>query len=154
MYRWYESGGYEHIAAYLAQLDISDFDAKAPPRKTAVFWEIVDTNRAPEDAELADLLEELGRPVVIPLSRLIAVARGELGDWFRDRKNRRTIPHRLETCGYVAVRNDTDKKEGLWRLDGRRERIYGRADRTEKERLRAARALTRDWSERHLNNDH
>jgi hypothetical protein len=32
------------------------FNPKAPPHKTAAFWDIVDANRAPEDGELADLL--------------------------------------------------------------------------------------------------
>ena len=37
---------------------ISAFDPKAPPPKTAAFWDIVDANRAPEDAELADVLDQ------------------------------------------------------------------------------------------------
>ena len=54
---WYAAGGDRHVAAYLAELDISGFDPKAPPPKTPAFWAVVDANRAPEDAELADLLE-------------------------------------------------------------------------------------------------
>ena len=38
------------------------FDPKAPPPKTPAFWDIVDANRAPEDAELADVLDKLGNP--------------------------------------------------------------------------------------------
>jgi hypothetical protein len=37
-------------------------NAKASPPKTAAFWEIVDANRAPEDAELADALDAMGWP--------------------------------------------------------------------------------------------
>jgi hypothetical protein len=33
LHQWYLSGGNGHVAAYLANLDLSDFDAKAPPRK-------------------------------------------------------------------------------------------------------------------------
>jgi hypothetical protein len=34
---WYNAGGDGHVAAYLAQLDLSSFDAKAPPPKTQAF---------------------------------------------------------------------------------------------------------------------
>ena len=60
LWRWYESGGFGHVAAYLRELDISGFDPKAPPKKTPAFWAIVDSNRPSEDAELADALDELG----------------------------------------------------------------------------------------------
>ena len=62
LWSWYRNGGFEHVTAYLAGLDIASFDAKAPPPKTAAFWDIVDASRAPEDAELADVLDRLGRP--------------------------------------------------------------------------------------------
>jgi hypothetical protein len=60
LYGWYESGGHGHVAAYLQQFDLSGFDAKAPPPKTPAFYDIVDANRAPEDAELADAIEACG----------------------------------------------------------------------------------------------
>ena len=60
LWRWYHAGGFEHVAAYLAELDISDFDPKAPPPQTPAFWDIVSANRAPEDAELADVIDALG----------------------------------------------------------------------------------------------
>jgi hypothetical protein len=68
LYDWYTNGGNRHVADYLAALDITTFDAKAPTPKTPVFWYIVNTSRVPEDAELADLLEELGNPGAISLS--------------------------------------------------------------------------------------
>jgi hypothetical protein len=46
LWGWYAKGGIEAVAAYLAKLDISAFDAEAPPPKTAAFWAIVDANRA------------------------------------------------------------------------------------------------------------
>jgi len=55
LYGWYETGGYEAVAYYLANLDIAWFDPKAPPPKTQAFWDIVSASRSPEDAELADL---------------------------------------------------------------------------------------------------
>src|SRR5207249_6032869 len=47
LWAWYARGGYRHVAAYLAELDISSFDPKAPPPKTPAFWDIVDASRAP-----------------------------------------------------------------------------------------------------------
>ena len=57
-----DNGGREIVAHYLATLDLSGFNPKAPPPKTEAFWEIVDASRAPEDAEMADALDELGWP--------------------------------------------------------------------------------------------
>jgi hypothetical protein len=62
LWGWYENGGYGHVAAYLAGFDISGFDPKAPPPKTAAFWDIVAASRAPEDAELADVLDKTRQP--------------------------------------------------------------------------------------------
>ena len=97
----------------------------APP-KTAAFSEIVNVNRAPEDAEMADALDVLNRPAIVTLARVISLAGPGFADWLRDRKNARRIPHRLEACGYVAVRNPNDI-EGRWKIDGRRHTLYGRA---------------------------
>jgi hypothetical protein len=113
LWAWYDNGGDRHVAAYLAELDISTFDAKAPPPKTAAFWDIVEANRSPEDGELADVLDRMGRPDATTLSRIANQASGDFEFWIRDRKNRRVIPHRLEKCGYVSVRNDT-ADSGLW----------------------------------------
>jgi hypothetical protein len=71
LWSWYAAGGIGHVAAYLAELDLSKFDPKAPPPKTPAFWDIVAANSAPDDAELADLLEVLGYPVVVTLGKLL-----------------------------------------------------------------------------------
>src|SRR4029077_6096648 len=70
LWRWYDSGGDRHVAAYLAQLDINSFDAKAPPPKTPAFWEIVDASRAPEDAEMQDAIDALDAPDVLTLEQV------------------------------------------------------------------------------------
>jgi hypothetical protein len=60
LWRWYQFGGFGHVAAYLANLDLALFDPKAPPPKTDAFWTIVDAHRAPEASELADVLDTIG----------------------------------------------------------------------------------------------
>jgi hypothetical protein len=128
LWAWYANGGFTHVAAYLRQLDLAAFDAKAPPPKTAAFWAIVDSNRAPEEAELADAIERIGSPSVLTLEHLIAATTGtSFEEWLSDRKNRRAIPHRLESAGYVPVRNP-DADSGLWRID--RAMVSGRIETT------------------------
>jgi hypothetical protein len=61
----------------------------------------------------------------------------EIETWLRDRKNRRVIPHRLEKCGYVQVRNDT-AKDGLWKVNGTRQVIYGKSALPARDRVKAA----------------
>ena len=142
-YAWYDNGGNEAVAAYLQSLDLSKFDAKAPPPKTQAFWEIANANRAPEDAELADVLDDLGRPNVVTLDRVASQAsplQPAFAEWLRDKTNARRIPHRFEDCGYVAVRNPDDS-EGRWKMSGRRHTIYGKTTLTERDRLAAAQKL-------------
>jgi Family of unknown function (DUF5906) len=140
LWGWYASGGNRHVAAYLIELDLSAFNAKAPPPKTAAFWDIVDANRAPEDAELADVLDEMGNPDATTLVRIKAHATGDILTWLADRRHRRTIPHRLERCGYVQVHND-GAKDGLWVINGRRQVIYARNNLSIRDRFAAASSL-------------
>lgn len=140
LYRWYADGGSQHVAAYLASLDLSRFDAKAPPPKTPAFWSIVDANRAPEDAELADAIERLGNPLVVTLRMLATEVEGDFGDWIRDRRNIRQIPHRLESVGYVAIRND-GATDGRWKIHGHNQVAYARSALSIRDRIAAVRQL-------------
>ena len=122
---------------------------------------MVDGGMAPEVPELRDVLDRLGKvdatgkpcpPVVVTLAQVMEAlrpgrdpcgwsgARGDLFSWLSDRKNRRTIPHRLESCGYVPVRNSS-AESGLWVIAGKRQMVYGRKDVAPAERLAAAEAL-------------
>ena len=136
-YSWLDAGGDRHVAAYLATLDLSSFDAKAPPPKTEAFWEIVNANRAPEDAELSDVIDRIEDNEAITIEMIADFASEELQKWMRDRKHRRMIPHRLSKCGFVPVRNEA-AKDGLWKVWGSRQVIYVRRELTVPERLAAA----------------
>jgi Family of unknown function (DUF5906) len=140
LWKWYANGGIGHVAAYLQTLDLSAFDPKAPPVKTAAFWAIVDANRAPEDAELADTIDGLNNPSVLTLRDLQTGAEHGLRAWLEDRKNRRIIPHRLEAVGYESVRNDT-AKDGLWSVAGRRQAVYGQKDLSMRDKIAAIQAI-------------
>jgi len=133
------AGGFEHVAAYLAEFDISDFDPKAPPPQTSAWWDIVNANLAPEDADLANAIDALGRPKALTIKQLIAVAKGAFAEWLSERRSRRAIPHRLERCGYVAVRSDA--KDGLWVVGDCRQAIYANSELSSKDRYAAAEEL-------------
>jgi hypothetical protein len=142
LWDWYERGGIRHVTAHLAELDISSFDPKAPPPKTAAFWDIVDASRAPEDAELADVLDQMKNPDATTIVSITNHATGAFQDWIKDRRNRRAIPHRLEKCGYVPVRNDAPK-DGLWVMNGARQVIYAKSELSVSDRLKAASDMAR-----------
>jgi hypothetical protein len=150
LWGFYADGGLEHVAAYLTERTLSGFDPKAPPPKTAAFWSIVGVNRAPEDAELADVLDKLGKPdpkdptMIIPpdavtINDLIVAASGsDLSEWLLNRKNRRALPHRLENCHYTSVDNPTNKDD-VRRVKGERQVIYARTALSPEKRVIAAR---------------
>jgi hypothetical protein len=142
---WYERyGGSGHVAAHLTELDLSGFDPKAPPPKTRAFWDIVDASRAPEDAELADVIDALGQPDAVILPQLLEKATGETQEWLFDRKNRRAVPHRLERCGYVPVRNPDAPDDGYWRIRNKRHPVYAKANLHLREQIIAARRLQKE----------
>ena len=138
-------GGIANVAAYLATLDLSDFNPKAPPPKTEAFWHIVNATRSHEETELADVLDDMDNPPAITLSMLIQRAKlnfVDLADWLADRKNRRQIPHKLERAGYEPIRNDA-AQDGLWKIDRRRTVVYARRNLTVRDRIKAAQDLAR-----------
>jgi hypothetical protein len=144
LWRFYNNGGDRHVAAYLADLDITEFDPKAPPPQTEAFWHIVNTARPSEDAEMADMLDDLKNPDVVTLHQVITRARSltlhEFADHLAERKNRRWLPHRFAACGYVPVRNP-HAGDGLWKIDERRQRVYGKADLSLGDQITAATSL-------------
>jgi hypothetical protein len=142
LYAYYENGGMRDVTAFLTQRDISKFDAKAPPPKTAAFWAITDANRAPEEPELADVLDQLSNPAAVTLGRIQSKAEGDFADWLKDRKNRQVIPHRLERCGYVPVRNP-DAADGLWKIADRRQAVYAKSSLSPRDRIAAVGEILR-----------
>jgi hypothetical protein len=142
LWGYFDDGGLDHVGAWLRQRDLSAFNPKEPPPKTATFWQIVDAGRPGEEAEISDLLDRIGNPKVVALGHIHAAAEGDFGDWIRDRKNRRVIPHRLERCGYTPVRNP-DARDGLWKILGRRQAVYARAELAVRDRIAAANELLR-----------
>jgi hypothetical protein len=147
LYAWYAAGGIGHVAAYLANLDLSGFDPKAPPKKTEAFHAIVNASHAPEDSDLADILDRLRNPDAVTLLRVADLADTDFATWLRERKNRRVVGYRFENCGYVAVRNES-ANDGLWVISEKRQVIYAKSTMTLRERYLAAQRLAgqRTWA--------
>jgi hypothetical protein len=142
LFRWYQAGGCEHVAAYLSQLDINGWDAKAPPPQTEAFWEIVNANKAAEDPELADIIDELGHPRALVLRHVSNRASPKLRDWLDDNKNKRHIGPRLKSCGYVPVKHPT-RADGYWLVCKTRCVVYADGMLSVQERIRAAEELVK-----------
>ena len=144
IWAWYYNGGDRHVAVSLAARDISLFNPKAPPPKTEAFWAIAISSRIPEEGELAHVLDQLGNPEAVTLEQITDAAdlHTAFHDWIIDRKNRRAIPHRLEKCGYVPVRNST-RDDGLWGICGRRQVVCAKSHLTISQQSLAATALQR-----------
>jgi hypothetical protein len=140
LWRFYGEGGNSHVTAYLRTRDISGFDPKAPPPKTAAFSAIADANRSPEEPELADVLDQMGNPQAVTLSRIQNNAESDFADWLKDRRNRRIIPHRLEKCGYVPVRNPY-ADDGLWKIWHKRQAAYAKNSLSLRDQIAAVRSL-------------
>jgi hypothetical protein len=124
LYRWFRTGGNEIVAHYLATLDISTFNAKAPPPKTTAFWEIVQSARSVESADVDDALDALGKPPVVTLAMIehSPGATPEFRAWLGDRRNGVKIAHRMADSGYAPVRNP-DANDGQWRIDANFENV-------------------------------
>jgi Family of unknown function (DUF5906) len=142
MWKWYQKEcGLEHVAAYLATLDLSGFNPKVPPPKTPAFWAIVGANRPAEESEIADVLDLIGNPPALTIERLAASASSEFSNFLRDKGSRKTASHRIDSAGYEVVRNDV-ANDGLWvvNVDGvkARKTVYARRELSMPERLKAA----------------
>ena len=78
--------------------------------------------------------------MVTTLTAVLKAAQGGLYEWLDDRKNRRVVPHRFEKCGYTPVRNPY-AKDGLWKISGKRQAVYGRTGVPSDQLIQAAAGL-------------
>src|SRR5262249_45821445 len=132
LWGWYEGGGFANVAAYLATLDISAFNAKAPPRRTAAFEDVVAASRPSEANELADIIDLMGRPAVVTGVDIgHRYPSDPVVQWLKDRKNSRSVPNR------------SDVGDGVWRIRNIRQALYAKAALTPEQRVAAARDYKR-----------
>jgi len=134
---WYEAGGFAHVAALLYQRDLSGFDPKAEPPKTPAFRYMVTASRGAGYNELADAIDALGNPQALTINELMVKAPGL--EWLRDVPKRGALTHRITDCNYVAIDNPT-AKDGLWKINDRRQTVYVHLDVPPDQRIDAATA--------------
>ena len=72
------------------------------------------------------MLDALENPDSVTLAEMQAKASGETSEWLLDRRHRRSMPHRMERCDYVPLRNPR-AKDGLWKLQNKRQVVYIKA---------------------------
>lgn len=77
-------------------------------------------------------------PPAVTLGQLQAVASLEFRGWLQNPQNRKQVRHRFGALGYEPVCNDADKHDGQWRVNGKRQTIYGRKELSAWARLAAA----------------
>lgn len=141
LHEWYKEEGNRNVAAYLREVDLSEWNAKAPPPKTEGWYAMVDSGRSPESIEIMDLIEQLGNPDAVTIGAIKEISLktgGELYEWLRDHK--KSSHYRMKDAGYVPVRNPDDKLD-RWFIGGKRQMIYAKRELPLGRRLEAARAL-------------
>lgn len=148
LYAWYEHDGIKHVVAYLYSVDLTGFDPKAPPPQTAGWQAMVAAGQSPENAEVHDALERLGDPDAVTLDRIaqqvLLSGDQKYADFLHDHRNRRQMPHRMGEVGYVVEVNPADKRDGHFKVDGRRQVVYVKRSLTPRERLAAVQRLLAD----------
>jgi len=142
LWRWYYQGGLDAVAAHLLAVDLSGYDAKRPPRQTVAFRDIVSLSATPEDADMADALDYLGRPEAVTLSDImdaaLATRRHEFLHYLKNPGNGPKLKFRFEECGYAPVLNP-ENKAGHWQIGDRRQTIFARTEINHGARVMAAR---------------
>lgn len=127
MWEWYNSGGMDFVANYLAHLDISHFNRSAPPPQTAWWHQLVEGGRPAEDERFADALEKLGRPEWVGTAQIAEAGGLELAGWMAAPGNRRKVEREIDRAGYRRFPNPSDNR-GRWYVNGARVAVYRRAD--------------------------
>ena len=140
LWGWIEGGGTGNVGAFLRGMDLSAFNPNAAPPKTEAWHAVVGANLSSEDSGLSAVLDGMGAPDVVTLEDIqtaAAFSDDPLNALF-DRNARRRIPHVMDRAGYVQVRNP-DADDGLWKLAGKRQTLYGKKSASFAEHTAAAR---------------
>lgn len=121
LFGWFEGSGETEVAAWLMKRDLSQFNPKAQPRKTAGWQAVANTWSEPEDA-LDAALNALGRPPVLFGLELADAIFDDREDVARLLQSPRKIGFRMHKAGYTTIGCPTADR---WRFEGKR-RIQAR----------------------------
>jgi hypothetical protein len=137
LHDWYSNGGNDAVAHYLMNLPLDEAFPKAPPPKTAAWYEIVNAYANPDKSKLMDILDGLGNPPAVTVNE-VGKAGKDVLDWF-GASERNTVPAQFEDAGYSHQSNPTTKN-GKWLVGTKRRAvtIYVKSKLTSDERVAAA----------------
>jgi hypothetical protein len=129
IYQWYENGGLDAVAHFLRTLDLSarNWNAKAPPPRTAWWHQLVAGGASQEEEKFADALDKLQRPEWITVPQVVEAGGLELASWVANPGNRRKVERELVKSGYQRLPNPSEKR-GRWLLGGAQVAVYRRSD--------------------------
>lgn len=132
-----EQGGNEQVTHYLRTLDLSKFNPKAPPPRTAAWHEIVNARLDPDTKKLQCILDGMDNPPGVTVAAVSRADTKHTLEWMGG--NRSKVSEDFEDCGYVMQLNDGTR----WTYGPKGKRIeptiYVRAKLTAAEKLAAAR---------------
>lgn len=119
LWEWFNSGGANHIAAFLHERDISRFSASNGQRKTEAHRLVVQAGMT-GDHWLDDIIDELGTPTAVRADWIVqrAVANGE-----KEADVRRKLANSIARLGYVPFRNPA-MADGRWKISGKKVMVY------------------------------
>lgn len=147
-WKWYlYTDGAKHVTALLRTWDLSGFNPKAEPIKTAAWEMMVAASVSDGDMELADALDGIKRPNALTLDMLrrhVGLTMSNLREDLHDRKKSSTWPARMAKAGYTQVRNG-GSKDGYFAVGGVRMPIYVNKELGERDRGNAADELVRNY---------
>jgi hypothetical protein len=122
LWHWFNhEGGAEHVAAFLQQRDISEFDASNGQRKTQAHQNIVSSSFA-GDYWLIDALNSLGEPDLVRSDAIMAVLVAGGGS---SKEYAPKMQPAMIRQGYHLVRNNS-RKDGLHRFPERMTTVYSK----------------------------
>jgi hypothetical protein len=108
MWAWYEAGGLEAVAYYLRTLDLTGFNPKAPPLRTAWWHQLVAGGASQEEDRFSDALDKLQRPEWTTIAAVGSAGGPDLTNWMaspgNNRKLERAQPGRPQTRPVVRPR--------------------------------------------------
>jgi hypothetical protein len=119
IYQWYENGGLDAVAHFLRTLDLStrNWNAKAPPPRTAWWHQLVAGGASQEEEKFADALDKLQRPEWVTVAQVVEAGGLELAGWAANPGNKRKVEREMVKSGYQRLPNPNEKR-GRWVLAG------------------------------------
>lgn len=144
LYKWFDDGGAEHVAAFLHSVNLAGFDPGAPPPWTTAKTAMVDAGRDESMSPIGEALDRMREQAqgtdAVTTADLIEHGSEELRELLTGPKNARRVPHLMAEWGYVKVVNE-GARDGRFVVDGKRQAVYAKRELPLQERVKAARAL-------------